>query len=122
MWVPPAAQVAAIPPVAPMFPAQNVAMGNVVWPIPAIPGRTILVLWELNGSTSLLLKAISDSLHGFFGCPCTPFNAVSGFGGDGWGCIRNMVLITGVLALVFITVSSSAFGRGVREGVGTAGG
>jgi len=121
MWVPPA-QVA---PAAPVFPAPNVAgaMANVAWPINPIPGRTILVSWEANDSAAPcpLLKSLCDSLRGFFGCRCTPFNAVPGFGGHGWGCILNMVLITGVLAWIFTKVSSSAFSEGLREAMGTAG-
>ena len=42
-----------------------------------------------------------------------------GFGGHGWSCILNMVLITGVLALIFTKVFSSSFAEEVREGMGS---
>jgi len=109
-----------------MFPAANIAptLVNPAWPINPIPGRNFLRLNEINGSTArypgLLVRGVLDAFRRFFECRCTPFTAVPGFGGHGWSCILNMVLITGALVWIF-KVSSSAFAEGVKEGIGSDG-
>jgi hypothetical protein len=93
----------------------------VAWPI---PGHNLLHFNKTNGTAAqypVSLIGVSDTFRRFFECRCTPWTALPGFGGHGWNCILNMVLITGVLDRACRKISSSAFAEGLKEGMGSDG-